>query len=155
MLAIVAAVIMAISIFLAIGHSPNKEAGDAATAGVRFEVVDGAHRELDGSPALALSFSLPLDSKRNYDKFVQVLEMPAAAAARPARNDGSVDDATEDDAEDDDRSAQSESQHLAAGHRSKAASRLPAPGSSATTRACCSSRTSSRRYATCCACSPA
>jgi hypothetical protein len=97
---------MAISIFLAIGHSPNKEAGDATTAGVRFEVVDGAHRELDGSPALALSFSLPLDSKRNYDKFVQVLEMPAAAAARPARND-SVDDATEEDAENDDRSAQS------------------------------------------------
>jgi uncharacterized protein YfaS (alpha-2-macroglobulin family) len=73
---------------------------------VRFEVVDGAHRELDGSPALALSFSLPLDSKRNYDKFVQVLEMPAAAEARPARDDGSVDDAAADDAGDDDRSAQ-------------------------------------------------
>lgn len=106
MLAIVAAAMAAISIFLAIGHSPDKDRDDAATAGVHFEVVDGTHRELDGSPALALSFSLPLDSKRNYDKFVQVLEMPAATEARPARDDGSVDDAAADDAGDDDRSAQ-------------------------------------------------
>jgi uncharacterized protein YfaS (alpha-2-macroglobulin family) len=103
MLAIVAAVIAALAVFLAISYSPSEEQ-EATTAGVRFEVVDGAHRELDGSPALALSFSLPLDSKRNYDKFVQVLEMPAAAKASTTHDDGSV-----DDAQDDIRSAQTSS----------------------------------------------
>ncbi len=109
MLAIVAVVIAALAVFLAIGYSPRDEQ-DATTAGVRFEVVDGAHRELDGSPALALSFSLPLDSKRNYDSFVQVLEMPAAAKASTARGDGSVDDATDaQDAQNEFNSAQTSS----------------------------------------------
>ena len=47
-----------------------------STDGVAFEVVDAAHRELDGSPALALSFSLPLDAKADIGQFVQVLEVP-------------------------------------------------------------------------------
>ncbi|WP_313951188.1 MG2 domain-containing protein, partial [Accumulibacter sp.] len=83
-LAVLAAAALAIAGFLAIGHLPKKDQGTAATAGVRFEVVDGAHREFDGSPALALSFSLPLDSKASYDQFVQVLEMPPDALAAKA-----------------------------------------------------------------------
>src|SRR5690349_3052326 len=49
-----------------------------------FLLVDAADRSLDGEPALALTFSLPLDSRRSYDKFIQVFEMPPAT--RPATN---------------------------------------------------------------------
>lgn len=52
-------------------------------AGVAFEVVDGAHREFDGSPALAISFSRPLDARKDYGKYLEVLEMPAAE--KPAK----------------------------------------------------------------------
>jgi uncharacterized protein YfaS (alpha-2-macroglobulin family) len=79
MAAWVAAVVLAIAGFLAIGNLPGSGQDELGSDGVRFEVVDGAHRELDGSPALALSFSLPLDAKGEHDKFVQVLEMPAEA----------------------------------------------------------------------------
>ena len=41
-----------------------------------FILVDAADRGLDGAPALALTFSLPLDAKQGYDKYVQVFEMP-------------------------------------------------------------------------------
>ncbi|GHU03403.1 hypothetical protein FACS1894158_01740 [Betaproteobacteria bacterium] len=50
--------------------------GASAASDIPFEVVDGAHRELDGSPALGLSFSLPLDAKADHGKYLQVLEMP-------------------------------------------------------------------------------
>ncbi|MCB1967626.1 MAG: hypothetical protein KDI64_16750, partial [Candidatus Accumulibacter sp.] len=72
MRAVFAAVALAIAGLLAIASLPESGDDQGAGAGVRFEVVDGAYRELDGSPALALSFSLPLDSKGNYDRFVQV-----------------------------------------------------------------------------------
>ncbi len=65
--------------------------GEPSTDGVAFEVVDAAHREFDGSPALALSFSLPLDAKADIGQFVQVLEMPPEpgqpAKVRAQRND--------------------------------------------------------------------
>lgn len=41
-----------------------------------FVVVDAADRSLDGVPALALTFSLPLDTGKTFDKYVQVFEMP-------------------------------------------------------------------------------
>ncbi|MFC5302344.1 alpha-2-macroglobulin family protein [Azospira restricta] len=50
--------------------------GELSSEGVAFEVVDAAHREFDGSPALALSFSLPLDARADVGQFVQVLEVP-------------------------------------------------------------------------------
>jgi hypothetical protein len=53
-------------------------------------VIDGAHRELDGSPALAVSFSLPLEAKGDHERFLQVLEMPAEAKAA-AIPDGEAD----------------------------------------------------------------
>jgi uncharacterized protein YfaS (alpha-2-macroglobulin family) len=64
-----------------IGKGPD----EPATAGVAFEVVDGAHREFDGSPALALSFSLPLDARSDPGQFVQVLEMPPSPSQPPPR----------------------------------------------------------------------
>ena len=45
-----------------------------------FALVDAADRGLDGAPALALTFSLPLDSGTTYDKYLQVVEMPPSAA---------------------------------------------------------------------------
>jgi uncharacterized protein YfaS (alpha-2-macroglobulin family) len=42
-------------------------------------LVDATDRELDGSPALALTFTLPLDARKPYDKFIQVFEMPSPA----------------------------------------------------------------------------
>ncbi len=87
MVALLAAVVLAFAGFLAIGHLPGNGHDEAAGDGVRFEVVDGAHRDLDGSPALALSFSLPLDARADHDRFVQVLEMPVNAANMPAAHD--------------------------------------------------------------------
>ncbi|BBB69828.1 hypothetical protein UNDYM_5575 [Undibacterium sp. YM2] len=39
-------------------------------------LVDAADRGLDGAPALALTFSIPLDSSKTYEKYLQVFEMP-------------------------------------------------------------------------------
>ncbi|WP_291854172.1 MG2 domain-containing protein [Accumulibacter sp.] len=87
MVALVVAVVLAIAGLLALGNLPGGK-GEPAGEGVRFEVVDGAHRELDGSPALALSFSLPLEAKGDQNRFLQVLEMPPesppAAGGQPA-----------------------------------------------------------------------
>ena len=44
-----------------------------------------AHREFDGSPALALSFSLPLDAKADVGPFLQVMEAAAARHPEAAR----------------------------------------------------------------------
>src|SRR5215831_15747746 len=42
-----------------------------------FLLVDAGDRALDGAPALALTFTLPLDRRKSYDKFIQVFEMPS------------------------------------------------------------------------------
>ena len=108
----VVAVVLVIAGFLAIGHLPGNGQDELGSEGVRFEVVDGAHRELDGSPALALSFSLPLDAKGEHDQFVQVLEMPAEATTVAAT-----------DAEDAEEEA---GEHSAATAGDAASSRVPA-----------------------------
>ncbi len=41
-----------------------------------FRLVELANRDFDGSPALALTFSLPLDPRHAYDGEIQVFEMP-------------------------------------------------------------------------------
>ena len=80
--AIVLILAAAVSFYLGQRSRSDNDGTSAATA---FEVVDGAHRELDGSPALALSFSLPLDAKGDYEKFVQVLEMPPSEKQKAAK----------------------------------------------------------------------
>src|SRR5215468_357096 len=42
-----------------------------------FLLVEASERELDGSPALNLTFTLPLDARQSYDKYIRVFEMPA------------------------------------------------------------------------------
>lgn len=46
------------------------------TAGTEFVLVAAAERSLDGSPALALTFSQPLDARKSHDKLIAVYEMP-------------------------------------------------------------------------------
>ena len=60
-------------------------------------MVDLGDRSFDGAPALALTFSQPLDTRRRYDQHIRVFEMPAKAAEKPARGRSRDDD--EDDAE--------------------------------------------------------
>ncbi|HNE39520.1 alpha-2-macroglobulin [Accumulibacter sp.] len=100
--AVLAAIGLAIAGFLAIGNLPSSAPDEGTGDGVRFEVVDGAHRELDGLPALALAFSLPLDAKGENDKFLQVLEMPAAT---PQRVRAPADEASDDEAADSEAAA--------------------------------------------------
>ncbi|HRE16557.1 MAG TPA: alpha-2-macroglobulin [Rhodocyclaceae bacterium] len=49
---------------------------DAGAADGPFQIADFANREFEGSPALALSFTHPMDARRNYDEQIQVFEMP-------------------------------------------------------------------------------
>src|SRR5262249_48482889 len=42
-----------------------------------FLMVEASERELDGSHALTLTFSLPLDARQSYDNFIRVFEMPS------------------------------------------------------------------------------
>ncbi|MDR2364974.1 MAG: alpha-2-macroglobulin family protein [Zoogloeaceae bacterium] len=42
-----------------------------------IELADLNNRDLDGSPALALTFTRALDARQDYDQFIQVFEMPA------------------------------------------------------------------------------
>ena len=39
-----------------------------------FQLISLSERELDGSPALALTFSNPLDPKQSYDRFIRVMQ---------------------------------------------------------------------------------
>src|SRR5215467_13561366 len=50
-----------------------------------FLLVEAGERELDGAPALILTFTLPLDARQPNDKFLRVFEMPAPP--RPADQD--------------------------------------------------------------------
>jgi uncharacterized protein YfaS (alpha-2-macroglobulin family) len=90
-------VALAIAGYFFAGYLRDGSADEASAAGVAFEVVDAAHRELDGSPALAVSFSLPLNSGQDYEKFVQVLEMPGPiqGQAKPAPDPDDEADADE------------------------------------------------------------
>ncbi len=42
-----------------------------------FLLVDATDREMDGTPSVVLTFTLPLDARKSYDKYIQVFEMPA------------------------------------------------------------------------------
>ena len=92
--AVALAVILVAAVFFVVRQGSSPDDQGISGAGVPFEAVDGAHRELDGSPALALSFSLPLDARDDHGKFLQVLEMPASGApqAAPHRHDDEDED---------------------------------------------------------------
>src|SRR5262245_10898767 len=42
-----------------------------------FLLVEAGERELDGAPALSLTFTLPLDVRLSYDQHIRVFQMPA------------------------------------------------------------------------------
>lgn len=90
MLALVVGIVVAVGGLMAIGHLTAGGSDEADAGDTPFAVIDGAHRELDGSPALAVSFSVPLEAKGDHERFLQVLEMPAEAKAAAAR-DGEAD----------------------------------------------------------------
>ncbi len=100
--AVLAVLALLVAGFLAIGYLPTRHPDALTSDDVRFEVVDGVHREFDGSPALALSFTLPLDARSDHGKFVQVLEMPAQKKAATTDNaDAAEHGEGEDDGETD------------------------------------------------------
>src|SRR6478752_3000753 len=61
---------------------PRQDAGRSTDSGDPVKVVDLSDRSFDGAPALALTFSQPLDSRRGYDESIRVFEMPAKAEAK-------------------------------------------------------------------------
>jgi len=63
--------------------SPNEEGP--------FALVEMANRDFDGSPALALTFTQPLDARRSHDQYIQVFEMPARPGDQPIRATGDED----------------------------------------------------------------
>src|SRR5438552_16443953 len=75
------AVVLVISLVYGIRRSVTPTIGNADEGD--FLLVEATDRELDGSPALALTFTLPLDSRKSYDKFIQVFEMPTPATKPP------------------------------------------------------------------------
>lgn len=54
-----------------------------------FTLVDVADRSFEGAPALALTFSLPLDTRVSYDKYLRVFEMPSEGKQNPNADDSS------------------------------------------------------------------
>lgn len=76
-----AVVVIAALVYL-LPHIRPPSPGESSTP---FQLVDAAERALDGAPALALTFSHPLDPRKNYDKFIRVFEMPPGAAEAAAR----------------------------------------------------------------------
>lgn len=63
--------------------------GDAgANPNAPFTLVDVANRELDGQPAIALSFSQPLSSSADYDKVIRVFRMPVVKAGAKGKGGG-------------------------------------------------------------------
>ena len=73
------------------------DTGRSTDSGDPVKVVDLGDRSFDGAPALALTFSQPLDTRRRYDEHLRVFEMPAKAAEKPARGRRSADSDDEDD----------------------------------------------------------
>ena len=57
-----------------------------------FEIADFSHREFEGAPALALSFTHVMDARRHYDDQIQVFEMPPRQGEKARKNDGNNDE---------------------------------------------------------------
>jgi uncharacterized protein YfaS (alpha-2-macroglobulin family) len=69
-----------LSIFIALGGYAVNIFGKASESDglpdSEFALVGASLGDLDGQPALALSFSQPLDAKASYDKYIRVFKMP-------------------------------------------------------------------------------
>src|SRR5262249_59634342 len=71
--AVIATALVAMIYWLRSGIVPRIGNADEG----EFLLVEASERELDGSPALSLTFTLPLDARQSYDKYIRVFEMPA------------------------------------------------------------------------------
>lgn len=56
-------------------HMHRATEGERADSAA-FTLVGAMERALDGQPALALTFSQPVDPRKSYDKLIDVFEMP-------------------------------------------------------------------------------
>jgi len=68
-------------------------ASDGVNANTRLTVVDVASRELDGAPAIVVTFSIPLPKNAASKNFVELYEdpRPAPAKAKSPADDPSAD----------------------------------------------------------------
>src|SRR5499433_4097400 len=73
--AVLVATLVAMIYWLRSGIAPRIGNADEG----EFLLVEASERELDGSPALTLTFTLPLDARQSYDKYIRVFEMPPPA----------------------------------------------------------------------------
>ncbi|WP_176057071.1 alpha-2-macroglobulin [Paraburkholderia sp. BCC1876] len=89
LLIVAALAIWAMVRYLHGGHA--EEADVASDPNTPFTVIDAANRELDGHPALALTFSQPLDAGTDYDKVVRVFKMPSKGNAKTTASTDSED----------------------------------------------------------------
>lgn len=71
-------------------QSDTTSAGDGP-----FEIADFSNRDFEGSPSLALSFTLPMDAKKGYDEQIQVFEMPPRPGDAKAQVNESEDEGDE------------------------------------------------------------
>lgn len=89
---LVVAALIAIAGYVAVKvWQPGESGADKGS----FELVELANRDFDGSPALALTFTQPLDPRHNYNGHLEVFEMPRRAgevAPRRVSEDGEIDD---------------------------------------------------------------
>ncbi len=94
--AFVALALVLVAAWFVWGRGSGSNGDEPSSEGVAFEVVDAAHREFDGSPALALSFTLPLDARADVGTFVQVLEMPPDPKAQKPGGEGDEESSDEE-----------------------------------------------------------
>jgi alpha-2-macroglobulin len=73
-----AAMIIALGALVYWIHSAVRPPAGNADEG-EFLLVDATDRDLDGVPSLALTFTLPLDARKSYDKYLRLFEMPSPA----------------------------------------------------------------------------
>ncbi|MBS0368918.1 MAG: alpha-2-macroglobulin family protein [Proteobacteria bacterium] len=83
-LLLVLAALAAAGVFVA----KTQQSDEAESVDGPFQIADFANRDFEGSPALALSFTHPMDARRDYDGAIQVFEMPPRTGeAKPHTQD--------------------------------------------------------------------
>ena len=83
--AVLSLLVIAVIVAAAAWQWNRQDSAGAAERDTPFVLVEAADRALDGEPALALTFSLPLNSRSSYDKYIQVFEMPLRAGEVPVK----------------------------------------------------------------------
>ncbi|RJF97901.1 alpha-2-macroglobulin family protein [Noviherbaspirillum saxi] len=84
-------IVLLAAVYWFIAHRQS-DTDSAADPNAAFMLVDAADRSFDGAPALALTFSLPLDSGKSYDKYLRVFEMPGAIQGQAQQGTEDEDD---------------------------------------------------------------